>query len=334
LHYLLGAAALTLVCATAAHAEKIVVSATRATAASALFVAKELKHFAEQDLEVEFKYFDAAQPVAVAVASRDADIGVTGLTAGLYNMAGKSAIKMVGGGAREQPGFSFSAYVVSKQAYEQGLRKPEQFAGKTIGLTQVGSPFHYCLIMLSGKHGFPLSSMRMVPLQSFSGIAAALKGGSVDGGILISTVAIPFEARGDGKIIGWVGDETPWQVTTVLATQDSTVKRRDMIERFLRAYRKGAAEFDAVFQQRDAQGKPIIHPRQDELLKIITAYTNLEAEQARQSFPYIDRDLALPIDEIRTQIADWKKVGMVDAGVEADAIVDTSFSPVAAKRGR
>ena len=82
-----------------------------------------------------------------------------------------------------------------------------------------------------------------------------------------------------------------------------------------------------MFQKRDAQGKPIVHPRQDEMLKIVTAYTSLDAEQARQSFPYIDRDIALPIAEVRRQIADWKKAGLVDASVEADAIVDTSFSP-------
>jgi NitT/TauT family transport system substrate-binding protein len=204
-------------------------------------------------------------------------------------------------------------------------------AGKTFGITQIGSPFHYCLIMLANKYGFPLSAVKTVPLQSFSGVAAALKGGSVDVGLLISTVAIPFERRGDGKIIGWVGDETPWQVTAVFTTVDTTARRREMVDRFLTAYRKAAAEFDEVFQKRDAQGNPIVHPRQDEMLKIVASYTGLDAEQARQSFPYIDRDIALPIEEVRRQIADWKKIGLVDASVDADAIVDPSFSPTIGK---
>jgi NitT/TauT family transport system substrate-binding protein len=335
LSYLLGgAAALALVFTTPAHAEKVVVSTTKATAASALFIGKEMGRFAEQGLEVEFKFFDAAQPVAVAVVSRDADVGVTGLTGGFYNMAGKSALKMVGGGAREEPGYSFSAYVVSKQAYDAGFHKPQQVVGKSFGITQVGSPFHYCLIMLANKYGFPLSAVKTVPLQSFSGVAAALKGGSVDGGLLISTVAIPLDRRGDAKIIGWVGDETPWQVTAVFVTVDTTAKRREMVSRFLTAYRKAAAEFDEVFQKRDAQGKPIRHPKEGEMLKIVTAYTNLPAEQARQSFPYIDRNVALPLEEVRRQIADWKKVGLVDANVDAESIVDTSFSPVTGRGAR
>ena len=97
---LLGLAALW---ANEAAAEKITIGALRFTSHSPTFIAKERGYFKKEGLDVELKFFQAAQPIAVAIASGDIDFGVTALTGGFYNLAAKGALKVIGGLYTENP---------------------------------------------------------------------------------------------------------------------------------------------------------------------------------------------------------------------------------------
>ena len=71
---LLGAAAGASLAAPAiAMNKKIVVGALRFTSHAGSFVAVERNYFAEAGLDVELRFFEAAQPMAVAIASGDVD---------------------------------------------------------------------------------------------------------------------------------------------------------------------------------------------------------------------------------------------------------------------
>ena len=86
----MGAAAMGAVLPQAASAaDKVTVGALRFTSHAPSFIALERGYFADEGLEVELKFFQAAQPVAVAIASGDIDFGVTALTGGFFNLADK-----------------------------------------------------------------------------------------------------------------------------------------------------------------------------------------------------------------------------------------------------
>ena len=148
----------------------------RLSSSAPVFIAQDKGYFKDAGLDVELKFFDAAQPIAVATASGDVDFGVTAFTAGLYNLAGKGVLKVIGGMSREKPGFPLIGYFASNNAYAAGLKTPKDLAGKRIAVTQVGSSFHYSLGLLADKYGFKLSDVKVLPLQSLSNAAAALKG--------------------------------------------------------------------------------------------------------------------------------------------------------------
>ena len=59
----------------------------RLTSSAPLFIALDKGFFAEENLEVKPEWFDAAHPIAVATASSKVDVGATGITASLFNMA-------------------------------------------------------------------------------------------------------------------------------------------------------------------------------------------------------------------------------------------------------
>ena len=69
--------------------------------------------------------------IAVATASGDVDFGVTAFTAGLYNLAGKGTLKVIGGMSRERAGYPLIGYFASNNAYAAGLKTPKDLAGNS-----------------------------------------------------------------------------------------------------------------------------------------------------------------------------------------------------------
>src|SRR6201997_2832507 len=68
----------------AAHAEeplKAKVGVLRLSSSAPVFIAQDKGYFREAGLDIELKFFDAAQPIAVATTSGDVDFGVTAFTA-------------------------------------------------------------------------------------------------------------------------------------------------------------------------------------------------------------------------------------------------------------
>ena len=157
-------------------AQKAKIGVLRLSSSAPVFIAQDKGYFREAGLDIELKFFDAAQPIAVATTSGDVDFGITAFTAGLYNLAGKGTLKVIGGMSREKAGYPLIGYFASNNAYAAGLKTPKDLAGKRIAVTQVGSSFHYSLGLLADKYGFKLADVKVLPLQSLSNAAAALKG--------------------------------------------------------------------------------------------------------------------------------------------------------------
>lgn len=311
--------------ATASAAEKLRIGVLRLASSGPVFVAEDKGYFAAEGLEVELKFFDAAQPVAVATVSGDIDIGVTGLTAGFFNLAGKGALRIVAAQSREEPGYHLNAYVVSKQAYDAGLKSLADLPNHSIAITQVGSTFHYSLGLIADKLHFPLSSLKLVPLQSLPNMASALKGGQVDAAVMPATVAQPLIDAGDVKLLGWVGDETPWQLGAIFTTQRAIDERRPAVAAAIRAYQKGARDFYDAFLKKGADGKPAEGEGAPAILAIVSKFTGIAPEKVRGGIPYVDPDARLLVRDVYNQVAWYQAQGLVDKEVEAKSIVDLTF---------
>lgn len=307
--------------------EKVSVASLRFVSSAPIFIAQEKGYFKEAGLEVDLKFFDAAQPVALAVAAGDADFGITGLTGGFYNLAGKGAIRIIAAQSREEPGFDFVAYLVTTKAHQAGFTSVTQFPGKTVGITTVGSTFHYNLGKLAEKRGFKLEDVQLKPLQSISNVIAAVKGAQVDAALLPANFALGLEQDGAAKIIGWVHQETPWQLGALFASSKAIEQRRPVVEKFVQAYQKATADYAEAFQERSADGKRVFGAKADALIPIIQKYVQPQptAEQVKASVSFIDPEGRLLVRDIYDQVAWYQKMGMVDKGVDAAKIVDLSF---------
>ena len=112
-----------LAAATPAAAEAIRIGILKVASSGPVYLARDMGFFAAEGLTTELVNFESGQSVAVAVVAGDVDMGVTGLTAGLYNMGAKGEMRVIAGFHREAPGFRVLGYFASRQAYEAGLRR-------------------------------------------------------------------------------------------------------------------------------------------------------------------------------------------------------------------
>ncbi len=152
-----GAAVLPLLGSPALANTKLTVGALRFTSHAASFVAYERGYFTDEGLDVEFKFFEAAQPMAVAIASQDADFGVTSITGGLISLAEKGAAKVIAGALSEEKGIDGQMILASNAAYDAGLTAPAALDGKSFAVTQPGSSFHYMGAKIAEAEGVSLS---------------------------------------------------------------------------------------------------------------------------------------------------------------------------------
>ena len=300
------------------------VGVLRLSSSAPVFIAQEKGYFRDAGLDVELKFFDAAQPIAVATASGDVDFGVTAFTAGLYNLAGKGVLKVIGGMSREKAGFPLIGYFASNNAYAAGLKTPKDLAGKRVAVTQVGSSFHYSLGLLADKYGFKLSEVKVLPLQSLSNAAAALKGETVDAALLPVSTARKLMDDNGAKLLGWVGDETPWQLGAVFASPKA-LANKPLVTKLLGALERADREYHDVILSAVKDGNAPINEQTKPLLEIIAKYTNLPVEQVVGNCAYVDPDGRLDVKNVANQI-DWlRSQGFVDKGFSAEAIIARDY---------
>ena len=303
---------------------KAKIGVLRLSSSAPVFIAQDKGYFKEAGLDIELKFFDAAQPIAVATASGDVDFGVTAFTAGLYNLAGKGALKVIGGMSREKAGYPLIGYFASNNAHASGLKTPKDLAGKRIAVTQTGSSFHYSLGLLADKYGFKLAEIKVLPMQSLSNAAAALKGETVDAALLPVSTARKLIDDGGARLLGWVGDETPWQLGAVFASPKA-LGNKPLVTKLLAALVRADREYHDVILASIKDGKADINDKTRPLLEIIAKYTNLPVEQVVGNCAYIDPDGKLDVKNVANQIEWMQEQGFVDKGFGVDAIIAREF---------
>jgi NitT/TauT family transport system substrate-binding protein len=315
-----------LVGAPAAHAaDKIVAAGNRLSAIAPLYIAIEKGLFAAEGMDVSLVHLTSATEVGAAIASGSAEFAMTAFSAGIYTLAGKGGLKVIAGGYEEHPGFHGVALVASKAAYERGLKRPADLAGRKIAITTVGSGSHNQLARLARKYAFKLEDLQIVPLQTLANEVSAVKGGQVDVSPLPATLAQQVEDSGAGKIIAWMGDEVPTQFGGLFAAPGTIANRRELAKRFVRAYVNAIALYDRAFQRPGADGRPVKGEGADELIRIIAEHTGEAPASLAVALPYFDPEARLKAEDIAEQIAVYQALRLVAPALEVDAVLDRSF---------
>ena len=291
----------------------------------AVFIARARGYFADAGLDPRLLYFDMAEPVARAAGAGEIDVGVAAFSAGLFTLARIGALSVIAGQAREAPGYPLVGYLASARSpVASKFYRPQDFVGHQIGITRAGSTFQYCLGLLATKYHFPLEQVRLSELQSLAKVAAAVKDGAVDGALLPVADARPLLESRDARLLGWVGDITPWQVGAAFAARGA-LGDPDMITRFLTAYRRGLRDYHDVLLASERNGRIALTEQTQPLLSIIAESTGQDVDQIRCGMPYADPQGRLDLADVSNQIAWNQAQGYLDHGFGLDQVIDRRF---------
>lgn len=307
--------------------EKIKVGALRFTSHAASFVAFERNYFLKHDLDVEFVFFQAAQPMAVAIASGDVDFGVTAISGGLINLAKKGAIKVIGGALHEEKGIDGQIILVSAKAFGEGVTTPAKLKGRSYGITQAGSSFHYMAHKIAQKEGFPGSDIKVKPLQKVGAIIGALKSGQIDAWSIVPHIAKGLAKGKAVKKIGMIADYIPdYQVTTVFTSAKNASDNKGLVKRFLAAFSQGADDFNAALVDKTAGPEAA-----ENMVKLIHKYVYASrpyakaAPSIRNGAMRINKNAKLNVTNVMDQLAWFQSEGLIGKDVTIDMLVDKSF---------
>ncbi|SFM22541.1 NitT/TauT family transport system substrate-binding protein [Paenibacillus sp. 1_12] len=311
-----------------AEAVSVEIGMLKLASSAPLFIGIEKGFFKDLNIDAKAKWFDAAQPIAVATAGGSVDVGATGITASLYNMvAGGQKLLIVADKGREQKGYSSTALLVPK---DSSVKSIEELKGKKIGITQTGSTYHYMVGRLLEKHGLTLKDIELVPLNSIKGLMESLKSKQVDAVMLNEPNITAVVKEGYGKVVSQVGDEMDYQ-TSGLFFSPKLAGNKDAAVRFLQAYAKATRYYyDAVLTQKD--GKVVPGANYDEVVKIVAKYTDQPEEIVKQGLPYMDRDGKLLATDIKTQVDWYAKEKLIEKAIDTSGIVNTELLDEALKK--
>lgn len=305
---------------------KVSLAMLRLTSSAPLYIAMDKGYFKDEGIEIDPQWFDAAQPIAVATASSKVNVGATGITAGLYNMAAKGQkLYIVADKGREEKGYSSSALLANADEYAQGLNSIEALKGKRIGITQKGSSFEYMAGRLLESKGLSIDDVTLVPLGKLSAVMAALQSGQIDACILNEPNVTKVQTEGYGKLITQIADVMPYQTSAVFYSPEFA-KDKDAGVRFMKAYNKACNYYyDALTNKNDTA-------KLDEVVKIIAKYVKMPEQDIKTGLPYVDKNGVLLASDIQTQIDWYKSHGLIDGNLKAEDVVNTSFLDEAMKK--
>jgi NitT/TauT family transport system substrate-binding protein len=324
---LIGGLSLLLTIATSVRAADLIpikIGVVQTLAVGPIFVADERGYFRDEGLDAQITYFDAAQPISVAVASGDIDFGCTGMAAAFYSLAGQGVLRIIAAGNREMPGFKNAGYIASNRAYDAGFTSLKQLAGKTVAVTQVGSQLHYDLGLAADKYKIPLKDIHVAAVQTNTNMSSALVGGQADLGVFPVTPAMTLLSKNEAHLLGWVGDEVPYsQANTAFTSTKIANDKRDTVERFLRAFKRGAKDYHDAFA--DDQEHRRDGPTAPAIIAILAKYTKQKADTIDTAIPWLDAQLRLDAKDVRHQIEWFTEQGQMKGKVNAAEIIDKRY---------
>lgn len=322
--FMAAVAALLLTTGMVAQAEPLKIATVKSTAMGAFYIAMDKGYFAAAGIEPEIVAFDSPGLVPPAVVSGSTDIGSTGVSAQLYALASQGAVKIFAGQAREHKGFQVNAFILSNAAAASGLTSLDQLAGHSVAISLIGSPVHYAAAQVALKHGVALDQLRFLALQANGNIVSAVTGGTADTGVVPATVMAPALAKGDLKLLAWVGDEAPWQSSAIIAATRTLNERGELIKRFITALRHGLSDYHDAFTAGDGTRRE--GPTAPAVLAILAKYLGQTPDELRLAIPFVDPEARLDFADMKRQLAWFTAQNMLKGDVALDQVVDMRFA--------
>ncbi len=285
------------------------------------YLAHERGYFAEQGLAADFERFEAPGAIIAPLSLGDLDAASIAVTAAMFNAVNRGVeVRLVSPQSRYEPGYSQLILDVRKDLADGGaIRDYADLRGRTLAIINFGSPSELLLERALQRGGLALSDANVVQLGSGDQITAFANRG-IDAGLLTEPQATIAQDR--GVAVKWraAADWYPGiQVSTVMYGPNYVARNPDAGQRFLVAYLRGVRDYyNAVIADRGGR---------EGIVEVLMQHTPLRdrALYDRISWLYVDPNLTLLEDDLRTTMQWFLDRGLVDRPTELSQIYDGRF---------
>jgi len=310
--------------------EHVIVAAQRLPANGALFIADARGYFKAEVLDVEMIAYASEPEVAQAVASGAADIGISTYTPQAFDYAGQGLIKFVAAQVSEKKGFEGAEVVTSTSAWISGIHRLENLAGNTVAFS--GASAHYQLAEIARAKKLDLTGITLKQMPTEEDVARAVATQKVQAAILSASYARDLMMGSQAQLIGWYSELAgPLQLGAVFVSAKLLKTNRAAAEKFVRAYRRGAADYAGLLQL-DRSGKRSMTTATREIATIIARYAypghplgRAAASVEGAALP-IEPGARLVVDDLARQLAWCREQKLVETSADPKDMVDEALA--------
>jgi NitT/TauT family transport system substrate-binding protein len=310
--------------------ERAVIGTQRLTENGALFLAAAQGYFKAEGIDLAMTAYESDQAVAETLAAGATDFGLAGFTPAVFNFAGKGLIKAIAAQAREKRDYEGTELIVSNGGFAKGLRKFDDIANKSIAVDVLGSASHYQLEQIARIKHIEPNRIEVKAMRTLDAIARAVGTNEVDAAIMPAPYARELLVARQGKLVGWYSELDEQQLGALFVSSKVIQSRRAVVEKFVRAYRRGVADYHAALLRKDRHSKRASDDKSHAAAMTIARYVYPDRGEngvtaVEVGAYFIEPHAQLDLADISRQIAWYKARGLIDKNVDAREVVDLSF---------
>ncbi len=301
------------------------IGTTHDIAGAPLFITAANGYFKDEGLEAELTFFDSQEQLQEAAASGAIDIGTEELDASFYTFSARHHLKITPTQLSSKTFVPASVLRSSTKAFDAGLRGDKDFPARRVGFHGEGSGLRYSLTRNAEKFGVDAGAITFSWFDTPAQEVAALSQDEADAVALPYVTALQRGSESKGALIMRLSNFGEWQKGVIFARAEAIAANHKRIEKFVRAYQRGVAEYDLTFQQRDDDGEILAGAKFPVELALIVRQTELPEVIVQNALPYCDRLARLDVTDIENQIKLWQDKGLLDKRIDAAGLLDLSF---------
>jgi NitT/TauT family transport system substrate-binding protein len=309
----------------AAETAQVRVGIARTISDAGYYIAEAMGIFRQEGIELTITPFNSAAQMIAPLGTGDLDVGGGTVSAGFYNAVGRGIdIKIVADQASMKPGYGYSSLMMRKDLFESGRYKSfADLKGMKVAIGAPGTGSASALNEALKRGGLRYADVEVVYL-GFPEHLAAYRNKAIDASI--TNEPTMTRAIEEGIAVRVAGNDVtyPDQQTAVVFYADSFIRnRRDVAERFMRAYVRGIRIYNDALQDGRLAG-----PKAAEVIPILLKYTPIKEEaMLRRIVPSaVNPDGEVNVASLKKDLEFFRELGLIEKkNVGVDSVVDNSF---------
>jgi NitT/TauT family transport system substrate-binding protein len=310
-------------------ADQVKIGISRTISDAGYYMADAMGFFRDEGIDVSITGFNSAAQMIAPLGTGELDVGGGTVSAGFYNAVGRGILmKIVADQASIKPGYGYSSLMVRKDLVDSGRYKSfADLKGMKVAIGAPGTGTASALNEALKKGGLKYSDVDVVYI-GFPEHLPTYKNKGIDASI--TNEPTMTRAIEDGVAVRVAGNDItyPDQQTAVTFYADNFIRnRRDVAERFMRAYLRGVRMYNDALRDGRLAG-----PRANEVIPILVKYTTIKDESMfRRMVPsYCNPDGEVNVTSLKKDLEFFRELGLIEKkDASVDGVVDSSFAKAA-----